>query len=205
MKYLIVGLGNIGDEYANTRHNIGFMVLDAFAEASNLVFKDERYGAIAEGRVKNKEFILLKPNTYMNLSGNAVRYWATKEKIDVDHIFVVVDDLSLPFGKIRIKGSGSAGGHNGLKNIQELLGTEKYARLKFGIGNDFPKGKQVDFVLGEFSEEDKAAMPERKKIAADDILTVTGNEIQQLLGAEGRGEPVFIRQAGDGAAGGQNQ
>ena len=171
MKYLIVGLGNIGDEYANTRHNIGFMVLDAFAEASNLVFKDERYGAIAEGRVKNKEFILLKPNTYMNLSGNAVRYWANKGKIDVDHIFVVVDDLSLPFGKIRIKGSGSAGGHNGLKNIQELLGTEKYARLKFGIGNDFPKGKQIDFVLGEFGEEDKAAMPERKKIAADALVS----------------------------------
>lgn len=171
MKYLIVGLGNIGDEYANTRHNIGFMVLDAFAEASNLVFKDERYGAIAEGRVKNKEFILLKPNTYMNLSGNAVRYWATKEKIDIDHIFVVVDDLSLPFGKIRIKGSGSAGGHNGLKNIQELLGTEKYARLKFGIGNDFPKGKQVDFVLGKFGDEDMAAMLERKKIAGDAIAS----------------------------------
>lgn len=169
MKYLIVGLGNIGDEYANTRHNIGFMVLDAFAEASNLVFKDERYGAVAEGRVKNKEFILLKPNTYMNLSGNAVRYWAQKEKIDVDHIFVVVDDLSLPFGKIRIKGNGSAGGHNGLKNIQELLGTEKYARLKFGIGNDFPKGMQVDFVLGKFGEEDMAAMPERKKIAGEAI------------------------------------
>ena len=171
MKYLIVGLGNIGDEYANTRHNIGFMVLDAFAEASNLVFKDERYGAIAEGRVKNKEFILLKPNTYMNLSGNAVRYWAQKEKIDVDHIFVIVDDLSLPFGKIRIKGSGSAGGHNGLKNIQELLGTEKYARLKFGIGNDFPKGKQVDFVLGKFGDEDMAAMPERKKIAGGAIAS----------------------------------
>ena len=171
MKYLIVGLGNIGDEYANTRHNIGFMVLDAFVEASNLVFKDELYGAIAEGRVKNKEFILLKPNTYMNLSGNAVRYWATKEKIDIDHIFVVVDDLSLPFGKIRIKGSGSAGGHNGLKNIQDLLGTEKYARLKFGIGNDFPKGKQVDFVLGKFGDEDMAAMPERKKIAGDAIAS----------------------------------
>ena len=127
MKYLIVGLGNIGDEYANTRHNIGFMVLDAFAEASNLVFKDERYGAIAEGRVKNKEFILLKPNTYMNLSGNAVRYRANKEKIDVDHIFVVVDDLSLPFGKIRIKGSGSAGGHNGIKSI--------IAKIIFNINN----------------------------------------------------------------------
>ena len=182
MKYLIVGLGNIGDEYANTRHNIGFMVLDAFAEASNLVFKDERYGAIAEGRVKNKEFILLKPNTYMNLSGNAVRYWANKEKIDVDHIFVVVDDLSLPVGTLRLKGKGSDGGHNGLKHIAQLIG-QGYARLKFGIGNDFPRGAQADFVLGKFSAEDEAIIEKQLPTACEIVksfclagITITMNQ-----------------------------
>ena len=148
MKYLIVGLGNIGPEYQNTRHNIGFKVLDAFAKASNTVFEDMRYGAVATVKLKGRTLILLKPNTYMNLSGKAVSYWMQKEKIELSNLFVVVDDLALPFGTIRLRGKGSDGGHNGLKSINQLLGTQDYTRLRFGIGNEFPKGKQVDYVLG---------------------------------------------------------
>ena len=155
MKFLIVGLGNIGDEYANTRHNIGFKVLDAFAKASNLVFdNDTRYGATVSGRVKNAELLLLKPSTYMNLSGDAVRYWMQREKIPVENVLIIVDDLSIPFGSLRLKGNGSAGGHNGLKSIEARVGTQQYARIRFGIGNDFPKGAQVDYVLGEWSDEE---------------------------------------------------
>ena len=153
MKYLIVGLGNIGSEYRNTRHNIGFKVLDAFAEASNIIFSTQRYGDVAQVRVKNKVLFLLKPSTYMNLSGEAVRYWMNKENIPLENVLVIVDDLALPFGAIRIKGKGSDGGHNGLKNIAALVGGQNYARLRFGIGNDFPKGAQVDYVLGNFTEE----------------------------------------------------
>ncbi len=159
MKYLIVGLGNIGPEYRNTRHNIGFMVLDAFAKASNISFSDERYGAVAETRVKNKELVLLKPSTYMNLSGNAVRYWMQQHKIPVERVLIIVDDLSLPFGKLRLKTKGGAAGHNGLKHIEETLGTAKYARLKFGIGDDFSRGRQVDYVLGEFPDEEVSELP----------------------------------------------
>ena len=169
MKYLIVGLGNIGDEYRNTRHNIGFMILDAFAEASNISFETQRYGDVGSGRVKNQQVVLLKPSTYMNLSGNAVRYWKDKENIDIDHILIVVDDLSLPVGAIRIRQRGSDAGHNGLKNIAAMLGTEHYARLKFGIGNDFPRGCQVDFVLGNFSSEDRELLKERIPVAVDAI------------------------------------
>ncbi len=169
MKYLIVGLGNIGDEYRNTRHNIGFKILDAFAEASNISFATERYGDIARVRVKNKQLILLKPSTYMNLSGNAVRYWKEKEGIELNHILILVDDLALPFGTIRIKGQGSDAGHNGLKNIAEMLGTSAYPRLRFGIGNDFPRGCQIDYVLGPFSLEERNKMPERLDIAIDAI------------------------------------
>lgn len=169
MKYLIVGLGNIGSEYEQTRHNIGFMVLDAFAKASNLVFSEGRYGATAECRVKNKSLVLLKPNTFMNLSGNAVRYWLQKENIPVENLLVIVDDLAIPFGSLRMKGSGSAAGHNGLKNIQELLGTEKYSRLRFGIGNNYPKGMQVEYVLGRFSEEEQNALAERIEVAQEMI------------------------------------
>ena len=154
MKYLIVGLGNIGPEYQNTRHNIGFKVLDAFAKASNTVFEDMRYGAVATVKLKGRTLILLKPNTYMNLSGKAVSYWMQKEKIELSNLFVVVDDLALPFGTIRLRGKGSDGGHNGLKSINQLLGTQDYTRLRFGIGNEFPKGKQVDYVLGEWSSEE---------------------------------------------------
>lgn len=148
MKYLIVGLGNIGAEYADTRHNIGFDVLDALAEASNTSFTTDRYGAVATLRSKGHTLVLLKPSTYMNLSGKAVRYWLDAEKIPRENLLVVVDDIALPFGTFRMRTKGSAGGHNGLKNITELLGTEEYSRIRFGIGGDFPRGHQVDYVLG---------------------------------------------------------
>lgn len=183
MKYLIVGLGNIGPEYQNTRHNIGFMILDAFAKASNITFTTQRYGDVAEMRLKNKQLILLKPSTYMNLSGNAVRYWLDKENISIDNLLVLVDDLALPYGAIRLKGKGSDAGHNGLKNIAELLKTQTYARLRFGIGNDFPKGCQVDYVLGHFTEEQEKAMPERLNVAVEAVksfclagLSITMNQ-----------------------------
>lgn len=153
-KYLIVGLGNPGDEYAGTRHNTGFMVLDAFAKASNIVFDDRRYGFVAETSVKGRKVFLLKPTTFMNLSGNAVRYWMNKENIALERLLVVVDDLSLPLGALRLKGNGSNGGHNGLGNIQSVIGTQQYARLRVGIGNDFPRGMQIDWVLGKYDEED---------------------------------------------------
>ncbi len=161
MKYLIVGLGNIGDEYVGTRHNVGFRAVDAFAQKQGAEWADKRYGAIARTRVKNAELILLKPSTYMNLSGQAVRYWAQQEKIPVEHLLVIVDDLSLPVGKIRMRGSGSDGGHNGLKNIASCMMTQNYPRIKFGIGNEFPKGTQVDFVLGQFSDEDNRIINEK--------------------------------------------
>ena len=157
-KFLIVGVGNPGDEYRNTRHNTGYMVLDAFAKASNIVFEDRRYGYVAETSVKGRRLTLLKPTTFMNLSGNAVRYWMNKENIPLEHLLVIVDDLSLPVGAMRLKGNGSNGGHNGLGNIQSVIGTQQYARLRVGIGNDFPKGMQVDFVLGDFDEEDEKAL-----------------------------------------------
>lgn len=171
MKYLIVGLGNIGNEYQGTRHNIGFRILDAFAEASNISFSSGRYGDIAEGRLKNKQFILLKPSTYMNLSGNAVRYWKTKENIELENILVLVDDLALPFGAIRLKGRGSDAGHNGLKNIAQMLGTDAYPRLRFGIGNDFPRGCQIDYVLGQFTLDERQRLPQRVDVAVDAIKT----------------------------------
>jgi PTH1 family peptidyl-tRNA hydrolase len=167
MKYLIVGLGNIGEEYRDTRHNIGFNVLDALAKASNIVFTDGRYGETATLSVKGRTLILLKPSTYMNLSGNAVRYYMQKEKIALENVLVVVDDLALPFGTLRLKGKGSDAGHNGLKHIAATLGTENYARLRFGIGNDFPRGGQIDFVLGNFTEEDMKTMDERLEMAGE--------------------------------------
>ena len=169
MKYLIVGLGNIGSEYANTRHNIGFMILDAFAEASNISFSTERYGDVAHMRLKNKQLVLLKPSTYMNLSGNAVRYWQQKENIALENILIVVDDVALPFGAIRLKTKGSDAGHNGLKNIEQMLCTAAYARLRFGIGNDYPRGCQVDYVLGNFTPEQKAEIGKRAEVAAEAI------------------------------------
>ena len=159
MKYLITGLGNIGAEYLGTRHNIGFRVVNQLVESVNGQFTEERYGAIARVRVKSAELIVLKPNTFMNLSGNAVRYWLQKENIPVENLLVVVDDLALPFGHLRLKPQGSDAGHNGLKNIAQLLNTQSYARLRFGIGNDFPRGGQIDYVLGKFPPEQLQQMP----------------------------------------------
>ncbi|MDE5844277.1 MAG: aminoacyl-tRNA hydrolase [Muribaculaceae bacterium] len=181
MKYLIVGLGNIGDEYRDTRHNIGFKVLDAFAEASNTSFSTERYGDIARMRLKNKQLVLLKPSTFMNLSGNAVRYWVEKESIDIDNILVIVDDLALPFGAIRIKPKGSDAGHNGLKNIAQMLGTDEYPRLRFGIGNDFPRGRQIEYVLGSFSLDERQKLPIRIDVAIDAIKTFCLAGIQTAM------------------------
>lgn len=161
MNNLIVGLGNIGDEYDGTRHNMGFRILDALAGASNISFEDKRYGFIAETRLKNQNIILLKPSTYMNASGNAVRYWMDKKNIELNRLLIISDDLALPFGTIRMKPGGSEGGHNGLRSITQCIGTNQYARLRFGIGNDFVRGGQVDFVLGGFSPEETLKMNER--------------------------------------------
>jgi PTH1 family peptidyl-tRNA hydrolase len=161
MKYLIAGLGNMGGEYHNTRHNIGFMALDALAKASNTVFSDKRYGAVGCLPLKGHWLFLLKPSTYMNLSGLAVRYYMQQEKIPLENVLVVVDDLALPFGTLRLKGKGSDAGHNGLKHIAQTLGTENYARLRFGIGNNFPRGRQIDYVLSPFNEEEWETMSER--------------------------------------------
>lgn len=169
MKYLIVGLGNIGDEYANTRHNIGFKVVDAFADSVGATWEDKRYGFVSKCRVKNAELVLLKPSTYMNLSGQAVRYWIQQEKIPLENLFVIVDDLNIPFGAIRMRKSGSAGGHNGLKNIEQLLCTPNYCRLRFGIGSDYQKGNQVNFVLGQWSDEEEKQFPDRLALTSDII------------------------------------
>ena len=169
MNYLIVGLGNIGVEYANTRHNMGFMVLDAWAQASNILFESGRYGYTATISFKGRKFHLLKPSTYMNLSGKAVRYWMNELKIPVENLLVISDDLNIPFGTIRLRKNGSAGGHNGLTNINELIGTQDYARIRMGIGIDFGRGHQVDYVLGELSDEEKELMPELCKKVVEGI------------------------------------
>lgn len=168
-KFLIVGLGNIGAEYVNTRHNIGFKVLDFLARKESLDFQTVKLGALAEYKIKGRTLLLLKPNTYMNLSGKAVQYWMEKEKIEKENILVITDDLNLPFGTIRIKPKGSDGGHNGLKSIQQLLNTVDYPRFRFGISDEFKKGKQVDYVLGEWDEEEKAKLSERLEIATEAI------------------------------------
>ena len=169
MNYLIVGLGIIGVEYANTRHNMGFMVLDAWAQASNIVFESGRYGSTAMISFKGRKFHLLKPSTYMNLSGKAVRYWMNELKIPVENLIVISDDLNIPFGTLRMRKNGSAGGHNGLTNITELIGTQDYARIRVGIGNDFGRGQQVDFVLGALSDEEKEQMPDICKRVIDGV------------------------------------
>ena len=169
MNYLIVGLGNIGVEYTNTRHNMGFMVLDAWAQASNIVFESGRYGYTATISFKGRKFTLLKPTTYMNLSGKAVRYWMNELKIPVENIIIISDDLNIPFGTLRLRKNGSAGGHNGLTNITELIGTQEYARIRVGIGNDFGKGQQVGFVLGELSKEEKDEMENISKRVIDGV------------------------------------
>ena len=165
-KYLIVGLGNIGSDYDNTRHNIGFKVLDELAKANDISFKNDKLGSLTSFKFKGRSFILLKPSTYMNLSGKAVKYWLTKEKIPLEHLLVICDDLNIPFGTIRLKPKGSAGGHNGLKSINEVLNTQQYPRFRFGISDAFGKGRQVDYVLGKWSDKENEILPERLEKAA---------------------------------------
>ncbi len=167
--FLIVGLGNIGSEYVNTRHNIGFKILDYFANQENISFQTQKLGEVAEFKIKGRKVILLKPNTYMNLSGKAVKYWLEKENIEKENLLVITDDLNLSFGTIRIKTKGSDGGHNGLKNIQLLLNSTEYPRFRFGISDAFKKGKQVDYVLGEWSVEEKEALKERLSLSSEII------------------------------------
>jgi len=169
MKYLIVGLGNIGEEYRDTRHNIGFTILDAMALASNISFNDKRYGAVSEYKYKGRTLILLKPSTYVNLSGNAVSYWLKKENIPVENMLVIVDDLALPPGSIRMRPKGSDGGHNGLAHISAILGTTEYPRIRIGIGNSFQKGGQKDYVLGTWDLQEKKFMNERISIVIEMI------------------------------------
>jgi PTH1 family peptidyl-tRNA hydrolase len=172
-KFLIVGLGNCGEEYAHTRHNIGFEVLDHLAKESAVKFKSDRLADVAELKYKGKTLVLVKPTTYMNLSGKAVNYWMQAEKIALENTMVIVDDLALPFGKIRIGPKGSDGGHNGLRNIQEVLQTNVYPRLRFGIASEFGKGQQVDYVLGKWTSEEKTKLAERVQLAADAIKAFT--------------------------------
>ncbi|AWA29489.1 aminoacyl-tRNA hydrolase [Flavobacterium magnum] len=168
-KYLIVGLGNIGAEYVNTRHNIGFKVLDFLAREESLSFDTVKLGTMAEYKFKGRTYFLLKPNTYMNLSGKAVKFWMDKENIPLENILVITDDLNLPFGTIRIKPKGSDGGHNGLKSINQVLNTQNYTRFRFGISDEFKKGQQVNYVLGEWDDAEKAKLPERLKMSADAV------------------------------------
>ena len=165
-KYLVVGLGNIGAEYVNTRHNIGFKAVDFIANEAGVSFETVKLGTLAQVKVKNKMLVLLKPNTYMNLSGKAVQYWMEKEKIAKENVIIITDDLNLPFGTIRIKAKGSDGGHNGLKNIQAVLNSTEYPRLRFGISDKFKKGQQVDYVLGDWSDEETTALKERLEVVS---------------------------------------
>ncbi len=169
MKYLIAGLGNIGDGYRDTRHNIGFTVLDALVAASNTSFTDKRYGAVCTIKYKGRELILLKPSTFMNLSGNAINYWLKKENIPVENLLVIADDLALPLGSIRMRHKGSDGGHNGLAHINAVLGTNEYPRIRIGIGNNFRKGSQVDYVLGTWDQDEKEFLKERISIVIEMI------------------------------------
>lgn len=168
-KFLIVGLGNIGAEYVNTRHNIGFKIVDFLAKKESLTFETVKLGALAEYKYKGRTIFLLKPNTYMNLSGKAVKYWMDKENIPQENILVITDDLNLSFGTIRIRKKGSDGGHNGLKNINLILNSQEYARFRFGISDEFKKGKQIDYVLGEWDDAEKTALPERLELASEII------------------------------------
>ena len=183
MNFLVVGLGNIGSEYANTRHNMGFIVLDAWAQASNAVFSTQRYGDIAEVSFKGHRITLLKPSTYMNLSGKAVRYWMQEKKIALENLLIVSDDLNLPFGSIRMRKNGSDGGHNGLKNINELLGTQEYARIRLGIGNDFSRGHQIDFVLGKLSPEELELMPKISEKVIEGVKAFTTIGVERAMSA----------------------
>jgi len=197
-KYLIVGLGNPGAEYERTRHNTGWMVLDAFAKASNAIFEDKRYGFIGETSLKGRKVFLLKPSTYMNLSGNAVRYWLNKENIDQSRLLVVSDDVALPLGAFRLKASGSNGGHNGLGHIQQLIG-QNYARLRMGIGNDYPQGGQIDWVLGRYTDDEIRLLQPRIDVAVDVIksfvlagIDITMNQYNKLGKEKGNSEKGIV-------------
>lgn len=181
MKYLIVGLGNPGSEYSETRHNIGFKALDALASASNVVFSPSRYADTAEVKHKGRTLILCKPMTFMNLSGKAVNYWTQQEKIPLERVLIITDDLALPFGKIRIRGKGSDGGHNGLKSVQELMGTSEYPRMRFGIGDDFHQGQQVNYVLAPWSEEEQNQLKERLDIMQEAILAFSTQGLARTM------------------------
>lgn len=185
-KYLIVGLGNIGAEYVNTRHNIGFKIVDRLAHQESADFQTAKLGAMAECRLKGRTVFLLKPNTYMNLSGKAIKYWLDKENIPLENLLVITDDLNLPFGTIRIKGKGSDGGHNGLKSTQQVLNTADYARFRFGISDEFKKGQQVNYVLGEWGDDEKAKLPERLDMSVEAVksfvLSGLGNTMSSYNG-----------------------
>ncbi|NOY36956.1 MAG: aminoacyl-tRNA hydrolase [Chlorobi bacterium] len=181
MKYLITGLGNIGDQYRNTRHNAGFQVLDRLADASGITFEDKRYGFVARMKYKSRWLVLLKPSTFVNLSGRAVNYWLKKEKIAPRKLLVIADDIALPFGKLRLRAHGGHGGHNGLENIITILGTPDFARLRIGIGNDFPQGRQVDYVLGKWSEEESEHLPEMLDRAGDIIKSFTTLGVERTM------------------------
>lgn len=182
-KYLIVGLGNVGEKYANTRHNVGFKILDRFAKQEDLTFETQKLGDIATYMLKGRKLIFLKPNTYMNLSGKAVLYWMTKEKIPFENLLVITDDLNLPFGNIRLKTKGSDGGHNGLKDIQEKLNTTQYNRFRFGISDAFSKGKQIDYVLGEWDPEEENNLNERLDVSVNLIKSFVLEGINRAMNA----------------------
>jgi PTH1 family peptidyl-tRNA hydrolase len=181
MKYLIAGLGNIGDEYANTRHNIGFIIADALAMEAEATFKSERYASITRIRYRGKTLLIIKPSTYMNLSGKAIRYWMDKEKIQPDKLLVITDDIALPTGTLRMRKKGGDGGHNGLEDIIRTLGSEKFPRLRIGIGNDFARGYQSDFVLGKWTREEESIMTPRIKMAVDMIKSFIARGIDQTM------------------------
>lgn len=181
MKYLIAGLGNFGIDYQNTRHNIGFDVVEYLAQEKNMLFISRRFADTAEFKFKGKTFILIKPTTYMNLSGKAVKYWMEKENIPLENIVIITDDINLPFGKLRIRKNGSDGGHNGLKSINELLQTNNYIRLRFGAGNDFGKGKQVDHVLGSWDKEEKKTIEENIKKAGEAVISIVMEGVDRAM------------------------
>ena len=201
MEYLVVGLGNIGAEYASTRHNMGFMILDAWAQASNVLFKTDRYGDVAEVSFKGRWFVLLKPSTYMNLSGNAVRYWMQQLHLPLENLIVISDDINLPFGTLRMRANGSSGGHNGLEDITEKLESDQWTRILVGIGNDFSRGRQVDYVLGALSAEEKAEVPElaaRVIQGVKDISTIGVQRAMNTLNTRKKEKEVLNKEEKSG-------
>lgn len=200
MEFLVAGLGNIGSEYASTRHNMGFMVLDAWAQASNTLFTVQRYGSLAEVSFKGRHFHLLKPSTYMNLSGNAVRYWMQKLSIPMENLIVISDDLNLPFGTIRMREGGSAGGHNGLQNIIDTLETDKWARIRVGIGNQFSRGGQIDFVLGDMSDDEKeqiSGIAEKIIQGIKDFSTIGAQKAMSFLNSKTKSEAKEVKNTSE--------